>query len=335
MTQNPRWWLRIPGLLACGVAGVSGQWFGSRAEAAGLGAQTFASEVATVEGATFAADSFRTAIDIASPAGAPEDGIGARNALRSDLRVRAFVRAYGSLIDSVSYRDDDVIFTLRGRAIHFQDGRMSASDRLDRRDRCDSIFYRYPLERPTEPAAPSSEPVRFCTDVQEVLWGRTEDQIREHARATTFLDHRMFLNDLVAEALEGVERDVVAAAAVDPAVASWIDDVDITYSFIDRGIAGTATRSQHAWGLAVDLVPASYEGRQVYWRWSRAWNPRGWHRIPLEQRWSPPDAVIEIFERHGFVWGGKWARFDNIHFEYRPEIIEYNRLIEAEGSRGR
>ena len=139
----------------------------------------------------------------------------------------------------------------------------------------------------------------------------------------------MFVNHLVAEALAEVEREVRTVAATDPAVASWIDDVKVAYSFIDRGIAGTATRSQHSWGLAVDLEPASYEGRQAYWRWTRAWNRSGWHRTPLEQRWSPPASVIAIFERHGFLWGGKWAHFDNIHFEYRPEILEYNRLLEA------
>jgi hypothetical protein len=38
-------------------------------------------------------------------------------------------------------------------------------------------------------------------------------------------------------------------------------------------------------------------------------------------------AVIEIFERHGFVWGRKWSHFDDVHFEYRPEVLLYNRLI--------
>lgn len=32
-------------------------------------------------------------------------------------------------------------------------------------------------------------------------------------------------------------------------------------------------------------------------------------------------AIVEAFEKHGFVWGGKWAHFDILHFEYRPEII--------------
>jgi len=43
--------------------------------------------------------------------------------------------------------------------------------------------------------------------------------------------------------------------------------------------------------------------------------------IPLKNRWMPPDAVIACFEREGFVWGGKWTVWDNMHFEYRPELL--------------
>ena len=125
-----------------------------------------------------------------------------------------------------------------------------------------------------------------------------------------------------------VELDLLSAARRDRRVAEWIDEIEITYSFNYRKIAATATRSFHAWGLAFDLVPKSYEGRHVYWRWSRARDRAGWRSIPLEERWSPPEAAIEIFERHGFLWGGKWGYFDMIHFEYRPEILLYNRLLE-------
>jgi hypothetical protein len=106
-------------------------------------------------------------------------------------------------------------------------------------------------------------------------------------------------------------------------------EITVAYSFIDREISGSGSRSHHAWGLAVDLVPSSYGGRHVYWRWSRVFNRESWHEIPVSRRWSPPQAVIEAFERHGFIWGGKWSHFDTIHFEYRPEIILYNRMIEA------
>jgi hypothetical protein len=30
---------------------------------------------------------------------------------------------------------------------------------------------------------------------------------------------------------------------------------------------------------------------------------------------------VEIFEKHGFIWGGRWYHYDTMHFEYRPEIL--------------
>lgn len=30
------------------------------------------------------------------------------------------------------------------------------------------------------------------------------------------------------------------------------------------------------------------------------------------------EARIEV---EGFIWSGKWLFFDNIHFEYRPEVL--------------
>jgi len=253
------------------------------------------------------------------------------NDLRNDPRVRAFVEAYGALIDSVAYSDEDVVFALGSRPIHFQGGRMLEEGRLDRGEDCDPLFYRYSLDPLEEPPPLPEENPTYCTDLLESLWGRTDHQIRSHGGSTTFLDHRMFVNNLLIDPLAAVEKDILEVASGDRSVRTWIDEMDITYSFIDRGIAGSPTRSHHAWGMAIDLVPKSYGRLNVYWRWSRVYDREGWHRIPLERRWSPPQTVIEIFEKHGFIWGGKWTHFDNIHFEYRPEILLYNRLISDGG----
>ena len=43
--------------------------------------------------------------------------------------------------------------------------------------------------------------------------------------------------------------------------------------------------------------------------------------VPLEKRWMPPAEVRKIFEEEGFIWGGYWVIFDNMHFEYHPELI--------------
>jgi D-alanyl-D-alanine carboxypeptidase len=78
-----------------------------------------------------------------------------------------------------------------------------------------------------------------------------------------------------------------------------------------RSVADTEQRSMHAWGAAIDINPAFSD----YWRWHRSAGavPAYVNRIPLE--------VVAVFERHGFIWGGRWAHFDTMHFEYRPELL--------------
>jgi hypothetical protein len=85
-------------------------------------------------------------------------------------------------------------------------------------------------------------------------------------------------------------------------------------TFVCRTVAGSGQPSMHAYGAAIDLDAAI----GPYWRWAGL-SPRvrASHRVPQE--------VIDIFERHGFIWGGKWLHVDAPHFEYRPELIEYAR----------
>jgi len=34
-----------------------------------------------------------------------------------------------------------------------------------------------------------------------------------------------------------------------------------------------------------------------------------------------PWEIILVFEKYGFIWGGKWHHYDTMHFEYRPEFL--------------
>jgi peptidoglycan LD-endopeptidase CwlK len=35
-----------------------------------------------------------------------------------------------------------------------------------------------------------------------------------------------------------------------------------------------------------------------------------------------PKEIVKVFEKHGFIWGGRWYHYDTMHFEYRPELID-------------
>jgi hypothetical protein len=78
-----------------------------------------------------------------------------------------------------------------------------------------------------------------------------------------------------------------------------------------RVVADLGQPSMHAWGAAVDIGTAQAD----YWFWRRGVraDPVYANRIPTE--------IVDIFERHGFIWGGKWRHYDTMHFEYRPELL--------------
>ena len=89
-----------------------------------------------------------------------------------------------------------------------------------------------------------------------------------------------------------------------------------------RVIAGTSRPSVHSFGAAIDIDVAHAD----YWRWSG-----GKPGAVKTYRNRIPRAVVEVFERQGFIWGGKWYHYDTMHFEYRPELIRIGRLAEAAG----
>ncbi len=77
-----------------------------------------------------------------------------------------------------------------------------------------------------------------------------------------------------------------------------------------RPVADTGKMSMHGYAAAIDLN-LKYSD---YWMWAGTGKTVAYkNRMPQE--------IVDIFERHGFIWGGKWYHFDTMHFEYRPELL--------------
>lgn len=89
---------------------------------------------------------------------------------------------------------------------------------------------------------------------------------------------------------------------------------NIAGSYYWRNIAGTKRLSTHSFGIAIDINTAYSH----YWRNDK----------PMKYQNKIPMKIVEIFERHGFIWGGKWNHYDTMHFEYRPEIINTSKIME-------
>lgn len=81
-------------------------------------------------------------------------------------------------------------------------------------------------------------------------------------------------------------------------------------TYVCRPVKDTGRLSMHAYGAAIDLNLKFSN----YW----LWETKGGN-IPYRN--AMPRQIVDIFEHHGFIWGGRWYHCDTMHFEYRPELL--------------
>ena len=84
-----------------------------------------------------------------------------------------------------------------------------------------------------------------------------------------------------------------------------------------RPVRGAKRLSAHSYGMTID-IGGNYK---TYWLWS---NPGAGETSKVKYENKMPMEIVRIFERHGFIWGGRWYHYDTMHFEYRPEILLAN-----------
>lgn len=110
---------------------------------------------------------------------------------------------------------------------------------------------------------------------------------------------------------------IAEVSAMSPQIDIYFEDYGGSFNW--RVIDGTNRLSSHSFGAAFDLN-VDLGG---YWRWAGV--PEG---QVVDYDNQMPAKLVQVFERHGFVWGGKWNHYDGMHFEYRPELILYARLTD-------
>jgi hypothetical protein len=142
-----------------------------------------------------------------------------------------------------------------------------------------------------------------------------------------FLGFRIRVHQDIAKPLENVEQELIPLIQTDKLLQDFFDNLKTIAGFNWRSISGTESRSFHSFGIALDFIPKDYRGKQPYWQWYLPYSDE-WYAIPYEKRWMIPAQIVQAFEEHGFIWGGKWFLFDTMHFEYRPELLILTRQRE-------
>jgi hypothetical protein len=107
-----------------------------------------------------------------------------------------------------------------------------------------------------------------------------------------FLGRIMSVNKKASRHFLRLER-IFQARAPEYAAAVATGTLD-DWSYINRAVRGEKTKSNHAFGLAIDVNALTN---------------------PLGGTGDMPANVVAEWEREGGVWGGSWSRPDLMHFE--------------------
>jgi flavodoxin len=261
--------------------------------------------------------------------------------------MKIFSAAYNKRLGPPVFRDEDWTFEMDGARWHYAQGRFLPQEDKDRPEAFRPQFlYRYSPEPPGSldwmnpwqdlanqlisrrqssgsyrPLAPASNAGTTRSPFFDTLWqARSKEEAFSRQQWIEFLGRSVQIHEDIAAPLGRVEARIQELAKTKPAIQRWLKNLHSITGWNWRNVAGSESLSFHAYGAAVDLLMKAQPGLETYWRWTAA-KGVDWRSVPVHRRQNPPADVIRTFEEQGFIWGGRWVRYDTMHFEYHPELL--------------
>ncbi|MFZ5352010.1 MAG: M15 family metallopeptidase [Bacillota bacterium] len=227
--------------------------------------------------------------------------------------------AYPEYVSGIEREGEKVYIVMKsGRKILYDDKKNKSTEgKISYPDLQDMLELIYPLHTDRKLMDKSFDPGRGRVyGLLKEVYGESKQQVEANltnakAHGTSYQFNR---GNGAAKALAGAMNELIPMSEKRKDIRACIFPCSGTYNY--RVIAGTDRLSPHAFGIAIDLARDSRD----YWKWATA--EQGQKRLS-----AYPVEIVEVFEKHNFIWGGKWGHFDILHFEYRPEIILKSRYF--------
>jgi hypothetical protein len=276
----------------------------------------------------------------------PEEMQQIATALRAELVMKSLAEGYPDRVSEAVFIDGDWTVEVDGTRFYYAGGKLLPEYRLAQEEEYSPLlFYRYSEDLPawTPPSAEAIARMRAPRERQNTVTprpptkrsiaffdtlfqGASREEVLLHLKYIDFLGETIRVHESITDKLTAIEEQLKLLATSEPEIAYWVKNISDITTWNWRNIANSSSKSFHSYATAIDIQEKLQAGKHSYWLWS-AQNGLSWWEIPYEDRQHPPDAVVKLFESYGFIWGGKWAQFDTMHFEYRPEVLLINGIL--------
>ena len=255
-------------------------------------------------------NSTETAQTTAQPAAAPTTTENSSVDNKADNAVppgaQTLISCYPDFVKG--YRDGKLVMA-DGSTIVYDDGRKkSFVQLLDEADPEDMFAFKYDRNS-WVPGERHDAGRSRCEALFKKMYGNSAAEVQRHLVSVPW-----FGGNVKFTTVNGADkhlRAVYAELQKHPELHKYLKS---SGTFYWRQVRGAKRLSAHSYGMTIDLG-VEYSD---YWQWA-GHTTNEMARVPYKNKF--PHEIVEIFERHGFIWGGRWYHYDTMHFEYRPEIL--------------
>jgi hypothetical protein len=245
-----------------------------------------------------------------------------RVSLEVMIRLHRLQQAYPDHIKAISQKG---LIWSDGTLMEFGvfDVQKTVNERLNNPVLFDQIMQ--PLYRPGSVESISDDPGRIRYEpFFRKMYGNSANEVESNLQDLEWMpgvfDKKYILRvtkiNGIYDKLRAISDELETLVKDHPEWIVFLDNPGGTYCW--RFIAHTSRLSNHSFGMTLDINA----DRSQYWQWDLALEGRKIaEEVPLVYRNTVPIEIVRIFEKHGFIWGGKWYHYDTMHFEYRPELF--------------
>jgi len=206
------------------------------------------------------------------------------------------------------YQDGDILMS-DGTKMTYDDKReKSFLQKLDDADLEDMFAFNY--DRSSWVPGHMQDAGRSrCEAFFKKMYGASEAQVRKNLVTVSWFGQQVKFTRVnhAADSLKAVAAEL----AKHPDLKRYLRS---SGTFYWRKVRGANRQSAHSYGMTID-IGVKYSD---YWLWK---NPGKKETDKITYANRMPHKLVEIFERHGFIWGGRWYHYDTMHFEFRPEFL--------------